>query len=37
VEVHAVFLSHKSLSPALRAFVALAALRFGSSLHSVSR
>lgn len=32
VEVHAVFPSHKSLSPALRAFVDLAALRLGESL-----
>lgn len=32
VAVHAVFPSHKSLSPALRAFVDLAALRLGPSL-----
>lgn len=32
VEVHAVFPSHKSLSPALRAFVDLAVLRLGPSL-----
>lgn len=33
VEVHAVFPSHKSLSPALRAFVDLAVLRLGEALH----
>lgn len=32
LDVHAVFPSHKSLSPALRAFVDLAALRLGSTL-----
>jgi LysR family transcriptional regulator AphB len=32
VDVHAVFPSHKSLSPALRAFVDLAALRLGAAL-----
>jgi DNA-binding transcriptional LysR family regulator len=32
VDVHAVFPSHKSLSPALRAFVDLAVLRLGSML-----
>ena len=32
VDVHAVFPSHKSLSPALRAFVDLAVLRLGSAL-----
>jgi len=37
MEVHAVFPSHKRLSPALRAFVDLADLRLGSSLKSVSR
>jgi len=34
VEVHAVFPSHKSLSPALRAFVDLAVLRLGQSLQA---
>jgi DNA-binding transcriptional LysR family regulator len=37
VEVHAVFPSHKSLSPALRAFVDLAALRLGESLQPIVR
>ncbi len=37
VEVHAVFPSHKSLSPALRAFVDLAALRLGHSLQAEGR
>lgn len=36
-EVHAVFPSHKSLSPALRAFVDLAVLRFGQLLPSPGR
>jgi DNA-binding transcriptional LysR family regulator len=34
VDVHAVFPSHKSLSPALRAFVDLAVLRLGAALDS---
>jgi len=34
VDVHALFPSHKSLSPALRAFVDLAASRLGASLQS---
>ena len=33
LDVHAVFPSHKSLSPALRAFVDLAVLRLGSALN----
>lgn len=35
VEVHALFPSHKSLSPALRAFVDLAVLRLGEALQPV--
>ncbi len=34
VDVHAVFPSHKSLSPALRAFVDLAVLRLGAALEA---
>lgn len=37
VEVHAVFPSHKSLSPALRAFIDLTALRLGQSLQPADR
>lgn len=37
LDVHAVFPSHKSLSPALRAFVDLAALRLGHSLARPAR
>ncbi len=37
VDVHAVFPSHKSLSPALRAFVDLAALRLGRLLQPAGR